>query len=106
MLLTVEGITKTKGEEKDTQGVIAASESSANKSDPTREGILHTICQAFICLRLCLKPAEAGLWKVLGEQVQRNKPTSSGRKAGFKDSTLTKRGSLAEMQTPWRPPSL
>lgn len=46
--------------------------------------ILHTICQAFICLRLSLKPAEASLWKVLGEQVQRNKPTSSGRKAGFK----------------------
>lgn len=96
---------KPKGEEKDTQGVTATSESSTKKSDQTRAGILHTICWAFICLCLFLKPAEASLWKVLGEQVQRNKPTSSGRKAGFKDSTLTKRGSLAEMQTLWRPPS-
>ncbi len=62
------------------------------------------LSSTFACL---WKSAEAILWKVLGEQVQRNKPTSSGRKAGFKDSSLIKRGSLAEMQTPsWRPPSL
>lgn len=45
---------KPKARKKDTQGVIAASDSSANKSDQTRAGILHTICQAFICLRLSL----------------------------------------------------
>lgn len=41
VLLTVVGIIKTKDKEEDTGGVIAASESSANKSEQTRAGILH-----------------------------------------------------------------
>lgn len=54
VLLTIVGITKTKGEVKEVQGVIAVSESSANNSDHTGAGILLTICTAFICS--CLSP--------------------------------------------------
>lgn len=49
VLLTIVGITKTKGEVKEVWGVIAVSESSAKNNDHTGAGILLTICSAFIC---------------------------------------------------------
>lgn len=65
---------------KKTQGIIAASESPANKSDQTRAGILHTICKAFICLRLSRQRQASGTFSE-NRYRRTNRPPQEGRRA-------------------------
>lgn len=88
---------KPKGEEKDAQGVIAASESSANKSDQTRAGIFaHNFTRFYL-------PSPVSV-------TGRGKPLEGSGRTGTEEQTNLLRKEdglqrLTEMQTPWRPPS-
>ena len=84
MLLTVMGITKTKGEEKDTQGVTAVSESSANKSD---QDFAHNLPGFHLPSSVC--------------ETSRGKPLEGSGRTGTEEQTnlLRKEGGLQRLHS-------
>lgn len=99
------GNNNSKGREEDTKVVIAAPESSANKSNQTSAGILHTIRWAFMYLWVCV-PGRAKAFGKLGEYryTGTNQPAPEERLASRPIFLTESRFFFSEMWTLWHAP--